>query len=102
MSTTRPITLLGVVTEDTVGEWKPNASGTYLVIAEGDFGGGTVTMQTSHDATIGNQDVYDNNGILYEIGEDNNYASRILLSSPISVRATLAGATNPSLTIKLA
>ena len=103
MGTSRPVKLLDGATADVEGDWKPCDGGYYVVIAEGDFGGGTVTLQTAHDTGAGTpQDVYDSAGTLYGLSASANYASRIHLTSPVSIRATLAGATAPDLTIKLA
>lgn len=99
--TIRPIKLLESVTADVVGDAKDNGGGTYIVVAEGDFGGGSVTLQTSIAGSDW-QDVYDSAGELLTISATADYASRIFLLPAIQIRATLAGATASDITIKLA
>jgi hypothetical protein len=99
--TLRPIILLDSATADTIGDAKNNGGGLHIVVAEGDFGGGNVTLQTSIAGSDW-QDVYDSNGELLTIDATNNYASRIVLVPAMQIRATLAGATASDITIKLA
>jgi hypothetical protein len=101
MSLTRPITLLDAVTADTVGAATGNPGGVFFIVIEGDYGSGTVTLQTSH-ANVDWQDVYASDGTLLEFNAANDYASELHLSSAMSVRATLAGSTAPDLSVKLA
>ena len=97
----RPIKLLENQTADVVGEAKNNGGGLYIVVCEGDFGGGAVTLQTSIAGSDW-QDVYDSAGAILSIDASNDYASQIVLVPAMQIRATLAGATASNITVKLA
>ena len=99
--------ILGEFTEDAAGDAKNVDGGIYQVVCENvaldgdaDYGGGTVTLQTSH-AGGGWQDVYAADGALLEINADNDYASTLTIRSSLQIRATLAGATSPDVVVKL-
>jgi hypothetical protein len=106
MAERAPITLLEA-TADTVGT-AYNVQGTLLQIVceniagdgDADYGGGTVTLQTSHEGG-GWQNVADTSGALLEINAGSDFAATIRLTGLIQVRARIDGATNPDVSVKL-
>jgi len=101
-----PITL-ATFTADATGSGFSTQGGIYQIICEnaagtGDanYGGGTITLQTSHEGG-GWQDVYDGNGLKLEISASADYASTIRINTMVQVRAVLAGSTSPDALVKL-
>lgn len=101
-----PITLLSA-TADEVGGGTNTLGGIYQVISEdtagtgdADYGGGTITLQTSLRGG-GWQDVFDSSGALLEINAANDYASTLRINTSMQIRATLAGATSPDVKVSL-
>jgi len=100
MANGTPIVLFDGQTADGNGDAKSNGGGLFVVSAEGDFGGGTVTLQTSRRGTYW-QDVYFSDGTQLEISATANYASQIVLKAGLLVRAVLTGATAADITVEL-
>ena len=96
----KPYYLLEGATANVTGDAKSTPGGVFQLVVEGDLGGGNITLDTSLDGTNW-QDVYATDGTELVVDASNNYVSTIRLQSALNIRAVLAGATAPDVTVAL-
>jgi hypothetical protein len=77
------------------------ASSTYTVIIYGTFGGGTITTKVSADGVTYVNMIDDGSTVTFTSGAGENFQINSDENQPVYLGFTLAGATAPSITIKI-